>query len=173
MAAATPTGKATTMVMATTHSEPRMAVRTPAFSGTLDCEPARKRGFSQARKETVAPGWRACSRAISWRDRSASLRYQEVRTRGATTRSTTTAYRSSRLRWSSGCSASRRRSTPAERCARRRPASCAADCSSSGTPSTASVAGSTVFCTRTGPKDWFTMLARSAASARTLTIVAA
>ena len=44
------------MVMATTHSEPKIAVRTPARNGSLDCELLMKLVVSQLRKYTSEPG---------------------------------------------------------------------------------------------------------------------
>jgi len=76
--------------MAMVHSEPRMAVRTPARSGSADWGLVIRSGWIQALNRSSAPGnWAAASACTSARCRIESNSDQVPTTSGSTTRSTT------------------------------------------------------------------------------------
>ncbi len=85
-------GKATTSVIRIVHSEPRIAVRTPAISAELACALAMNDGRSQERKISLALGCSlATSASMALRSKIDSISDQLPTRFGCTTRSITNA----------------------------------------------------------------------------------
>ena len=113
-AAPTPSGTEKMKAMKTTHSEPRMAVRTPAYSGLDDCGEVRKLPVTQLRKSSRELGISSAASSIAPRLKIDSIRFQVAAILGLTTSSVRSWTSSSFVRCSSGLAAASARARPAE-----------------------------------------------------------